>query len=109
MNLPDGAGTGKGRQVIAVCMYMGNQDCQTRCQSEKEVKGRMSKKGQVNAGRQRERGVGHTANRGEPCVQDLQPAMLSFHTLNLHVWHSRTLFPGHSTQESVEKSLGPSE
>ena len=69
----------------------------------------MSKKGQINAGRRREGGEGHTVNRGEPCVQDIQPAMLSFHTLNLHVWQSRTLFPGHTPQESVEKSLGLSE
>lgn len=80
-----------------------------RCKNEKEAKGRMSKKGQVNAGRQREGGVGHAANWGQPCVQDLQPAMLSFHKLNLRVWQSRTLFPGHSPQESVEKSLGLSE
>lgn len=102
MNFPDG--------VMAMCMYVGNQDCQMRCKSEKEAKGRMSKKGQVNAGQRREGGVGHTANRGEPCVQDLQPAMLSFHTLNLHIWQSRTLFfPGHSPQESLEKSLGLSQ
>jgi len=104
MNLPDGAGTGKSRQVMAMCMYMGNLDCQMMCQSEKEVKGRMSKKGQVSAG-----GVGRTVNRGEPRIQDIQPAILSFHTLNCSVWQSRTLFPGHRPQESIEKSLGLSE
>lgn len=109
MNLPDGAGTGKGRHVMAMYMYMGNQDCQMRCQCEKEVEGRMSKKSQVNAGCLKVGGVGHTVNQGEPHVQDLQPAMLSFHTLNLCVRQSRTLFPGHSPQESVEKSLGLSE
>lgn len=52
----------------------------------------MNKTSQVNAGCLKVGGVGHTARRGEPYVQDLQPAVLSFHTLNLCVSQGRTLF-----------------
>lgn len=36
---------GKGREVIAMYMYMGNQNCQRRCkQEEEEAKARMGKR-----------------------------------------------------------------